>query len=183
MWSDSIVKMWWNWICCKLESDASDRVQSKRPEDTPGSFKFKYHGFLGSLSDLVDISPGQKEQSVHWFLVTNTLISQFEFEIPSPSVLTRAVHRTRRVSLAWVTVYDKSVSTSFTILSQSSVHFLPLWLRSLLSVPLQAVFLLALSPGKILQRLIWFKGKVFRSQLRLSVKKISRIFKSSYVDF
>ena len=28
----------------KLESDASDRVQSERPEDIPGSFK--YHGFL-----------------------------------------------------------------------------------------------------------------------------------------
>ena len=28
----------------KLESDASDRVQSERPEIIPGSFK--YHGFL-----------------------------------------------------------------------------------------------------------------------------------------
>ena len=30
----------------KFESDASDRVQSEQPEDAPGSFILKYHGFL-----------------------------------------------------------------------------------------------------------------------------------------
>ena len=36
-----IIFLWWNGICCKLESDASDRVQSERPEAGrhPGLFQ------------------------------------------------------------------------------------------------------------------------------------------------
>ena len=39
-----VVFMQWKWIYWKLESDASDQVQSERPEDNTGFFK--YHGFL-----------------------------------------------------------------------------------------------------------------------------------------
>ena len=61
----------WSWIqrhfqaeFANLEiSDASDRVQSERREDNPGSFK--YHGFLEHAFQQT-FPPGQEEQPMFW---------------------------------------------------------------------------------------------------------------------
>ena len=50
------------------ECKASDRKLR------PGLIHFKYHGFLNIKERFpveLDVSPGQEEQPIYWFLVTN----------------------------------------------------------------------------------------------------------------